>query len=401
MLSSPASPSARSAAGQPLARAPLGVTAELHHGECVAILRTMPEGFIDAVVTDPPYAIRAPRRQPTPAGTNTELQLPSGADPVAADDDRGLLDAPMLGMQSQNWHEKATHSRGYADNDPVAFQRWCSLWVAEAFRVLKPGGHLVAFGGTRSWHRLACAAEDVGFEIRDSLGWLYSSGFPKSLNVEAQLAARDAKDGSGHDQGLGAGERSDWAGWGTALKPAFEPIVLARKPLIGTVAENVAAYRIGALNVDGCRIASPDAASDELGRWPSNAFMSDEQAAALGGDVPGLTSRFFWVSKPSRRERVKANGVAHPTVKPLDLMQQLLRLVVPRGGLVLDPFAGSGTTLEAALLEGVNVIAVEREETYLPLIEARASRAVTRLRSLDVSLTRSSDASSSTQDALF
>ena len=273
----------------------------------------------------------------------------------------------------------------------------------EMLRVLKPGGHLLSFGGSRTYHRMASAVEDAGFEIRDQIMWVYGSGFPKSLN--------------GH-----------WGG--TALKPAHEPLVLARKPLIGTVAANVLAHGTGGLNIDGCRVGTTDdlnggaysngskdltAASSYAtgvnagvfvqpsGRWPANLIHdgSDEvvscfpdakgQQGALTGDEPssktantfgefagrtpssprndtGSAARFFYAAKASKKDR--DDGNAHPTVKPTDLMAYLCRLVTPAGGIVLDPFMGSGSTGKAAIKEGFRFIGAEREAAYYAVAEA-------------------------------
>jgi site-specific DNA-methyltransferase (adenine-specific) len=250
--------------------------------------------------------------------------------------------AAMLGQQSHNWHERATHSRGYADNDPVQFGRWCQLWSRECLRLLKPGGHLVAFGGTRTWHRAASAFEDSGFEIRDSLAWLYATGFPKSVPVSRAIAKHLARSG-GDSAGQASSSAAAWEGWGTALKPAHEPIVVARKPLTGTVAANVLEHGVGALNIDLAR--TPE------GRWPTNVYLDASQAQELDA-LDARASRFFWVAKPGGTERVRVGGVSHPTVKPLSLMRELIRLVTVPSAVVLDPFAGSGTTVEACVLEG-------------------------------------------------
>jgi hypothetical protein len=344
-------------------------------------------------------------------------------------------------------------------------------------RVLKPGGHLLAFGGTRTWHRLAAAVEDAGFEIRDSIAWLYGSGFPKSLDVSKaidkaagaeralvgryappsgqawNLSADESTPGAGGTMGK-FGKRSDslnvtapstdearqWAGWGTALKPAFEPIVVGRKPLTGTVAANVLTHGTGALNIDACRTpgitnqhAAPrgrgyhggagDAGSvpivqSDAGRWPANVILDDTQAAELdkqtgvltsgawdgqrnaskfgnggvyndmqGNAEPGKAgdsggaSRFFptfrYEAKAPTSERPRGDdGEAHPTVKPLDLMRWLVRLVTPPGGLVLEPFLGSGTTAEACIVEGFRCIGIERDETYMRLAVARLSKPI-------------------------
>lgn len=301
-------------------------------------------------------------------------------------------------------------------------------WARECLRVLKPGGHMLAFGGTRTWHRLACAIEDAGFEIRDSIAWMYGSGFPKSLDVSKAIdsAAGAVREIVGPDPNWRARVHGDatydggqarpqhitapatedartWQGWGTALKPAFEPIVVARKPLVGTVAANVLTYGTGALNVDGCRVGDgadkgvwpitertqasvamenpkgPVETDRSTGRWPANAVLDEAQAAALDEsgvalDAIGGASRFFYIAKADQSERVRVGGIAHPTVKPLALMRWLVRLVTPPCGIVLEPFAGSGTTVEACILEGFECVAIEREADYLPLIQQRIDR---------------------------
>ena len=374
------------------------------HGDCVEQLGLLPDNSVDAVVTDPPYGISF---------------MGKG------------WDAPgqMLGYMSTGDEQRGafayggTHSRGYADNDNQAFQAWCGTWLVECLRVLKPGGHLLAFGGTRTWHRLACAVEDTGFEIRNSIAWMYGSGFPKSLNVGKAI---DAALGVEREV-IGTAGARQWDGWGTALKPAFEPIVVARKPLSGTVAANVLEYGTGALNIDATRIgtasrpvmvrtamagestgSTSNGDTTTLGRWPANVVLDEYAAAELDRqsgtstskigkprgtakrgmfansdfnkvgaeyDDTGGASRFFYTAKASKRERPDVDGVAaHPTVKPLAIMRWLVRLVTQPGGLVLDPFAGSGTTVEACMVEGFRCVAVEREAEYLPLIEARISR---------------------------
>jgi site-specific DNA-methyltransferase (adenine-specific) len=307
-------------------------TTQLHQGDCREILKTLPDNSIDSVVTDPPYE---------------------------------------LGFMGKKW-----------DNTGIAYDT--SMW-AEVLRVLKPGGHLLAFGGTRTYHRMVVAIEDAGFEIRDSIHWIYGSGFPKSLNV-------------GKQDGCEA-----WDGWGTALKPAHEPIVVARKPLIGTVAANVLQYGTGAMNIDGCRVAGePDRASgwsksgskagqntamsgrnyarepkpdNVAGRWPANVIHdgSDEVTAMF----PENTHRFFYAAKASRAERNAENTTTnnHPTVKPIALMRYLLKLVTPPNGTTLDPFAGSGTTLAAAIHENFHAIGIELTPEYHPIIQARIQHA--------------------------
>lgn len=392
----------------------------LHHGDCIEVMRELPEASVDAVVTDPPYE---------------------------------------LAFMGKGW-----------DASGIAYN--LDVW-RQANRVLKPGGHLLAFGGTRTWHRLAVAIEDAGFEVRDSIAWMYGSGFPKSLDVSKAIdkaagverterigptyKVPNAKAVNPHFIGI-ADRREDqtteidyaptapatpaaqqWQGWGTALKPAFEPIVVARKPLDGTVAENVLRHGTGALNIDGSRIGTTDnlveaggernfanevygkglgvssGRSAELGgRWPANVILDESQAAeldrqsgvtrsttgttvssptALGqnsgwnahnnrpvefenyGDTGGA-SRFFYVPKANASERPRDGDTAHPTVKPLDLMRYLVKLVTPPGGTVLEPFAGSGTTLEACVVEGFHVIGIELTEDYLPLIVQRLSKPI-------------------------
>jgi site-specific DNA-methyltransferase (adenine-specific) len=318
------------------------------------------------------------------------------------------------------------------DTGEVAFS--AEFW-AEVYRVLKPGGHVAAFGSSRGYHRMACAIEDAGFEIRDSLMWIYGTGFPKSHNVskgidkaagaKGEFGAKKANvhsrgdhilnegwkrpwmddpaavDNSGREYLPATHAARQWQGWGTALKPAFEMIVLARKPLSEkTVAANIMKWGTGAINVSACRVLPGrilDAPMD-AGRWPANIVHdgSDEvvgmfpqqkpSRAASGGtfggndiygdfsssndekpsvrghsDNGGSAARFFYSAKADSDSRL---GSKHPTVKPVDLMQWLVRLVTPKGGLVLDPFAGTGTTAEASFYEGMRCTLIEREQEY-------------------------------------
>ena len=330
----------------------------LYHGHCLDILRGLPSNSVDSVVTDPPYDLPTSGRKGT-------------------------------GHLGKEW-----------DGTGIAFDP--TLW-AQVLRVLKPGGHLLACGGTRTWHRMATAVEDAGFEIRESLAWVHRQGFPKGSNASLAIdtalgVTRPRLPGkkSGGMASLNAGnhrhgyrpdgyyqdgnapvsqepispEASLWQGWGTGLKPAFEPVVVARRPLDGTLASNLLRWGVGAINIDANRVPGPG------GRWPSNLLADDDQAAELdrqSGDPTGA-SRFFFCAKASPTERPEACGVRHPTPKPLALARWMVRLVTPHGGLVLDPFAGSGTTAEACLLEGVRCVAVEREADYLPLIGQRLAR---------------------------
>jgi DNA modification methylase len=457
----------------------LGGKVQLLPGDCREVLATLPDVSVDAIVCDPPYG---------------------------------------LGFMGRAWDAP--------DGAPFAVELW-----QHALRVLRPGGHLVAFSGTRTYHRMARAIEDAGFEIRDQLAWVYGSGFPKSLDVGKAIDKRRVEDlepiravcrlirvameaaglKSRHlvehfdnchprlidhwaardtdsqpslptweqwlklKQVLGLGDGLDdevwrlngrkgkpgdawesrevtgtveewtdrtnyamttrdglrrdvpttdaarqWQGWGTALKPSWEPICLARRPLIGTVAANVLAHGTGALNIDGCRVEATDkeplkksfnpearhegyvrpwmdgrpleVKNDGLGRWPANLLHDgSEEVVGLFPDADGAVSngrkgvqgifedgigsaaqapsfgdsgsaaRFFYTSKADAEDRL---GSSHPTVKPVDLMQWLCRLVCPKGGVVLDPFAGTGTTGEAAWREGMRAILIEREPEY-------------------------------------
>jgi len=377
-----------------------------------------------------------------------------------------------------------------------------AFWT-EALRVAKPGAHMLAFGGTRTFHRLACAIEDAGWEIRDTVMWVYGSGFPKSLDVskaidkaagaEREVVGLYVRPGDGKpygehhpEQPQGAGssmpsgvrqpiitapatpDAERWQGWGTALKPAFEPIIVARKPLQGTVAANVLAWGTGAINVDGCRIGTGDgrvtgglarrpsafqgglqSSRPSAGRWPSNLIHDgSEEVLALMPNVKagvavrrnvghspsgninyatgsrdsemredvtyadsGSAARFFYCAKASKadrdegldgmEERPSAGAVGmqrvtarnwgddsetvyerktvarnhHPTVKPTALMRYLCRLVTPPGGVVLDPFMGSGSTGKAAVMEGFDFMGIEVEPEYYALAEARIAHA--------------------------
>lgn len=373
----------------------------LHAGDCLEVLATLAENSIDAVVTDPPYE---------------------------------------LGFMGKSW-----------DASGIAFcpDTWRLVW-----RVLKPGGHMVAFGAPKNYHRLACAIEDAGFEIRDSLMWVFGSGFPKSRdiskdldkkagaereivgtlkapgmaksNVEQGAQGRSVYEFSEYSKEAITDEAKEWAGWGTALKPAYEPIVLARKPLSeGTVAANVLRWGTGALNIDATRVETRDrlqaSASegtpfdcayqngtgrkyqqDGTGRWPANLCHDGSQgvldlfphtkskghfpniqnkhdassfSVAKGKIAPerrledeGSAARFFYCAKAGKQDRA---GSKHPTVKPINLMRWLVRMVTPPGGTVLDPFAGSGTTGLAAHLEGFEVQLIEREAEYQADIRSR------------------------------
>jgi site-specific DNA-methyltransferase (adenine-specific) len=382
----------------------------LHHGDCLDVLKTLEDCSVDAIVTDPPYGLSF-------MGKRWDYDVPTEA-----------------------------------------------VWV-ECLRVLKPGGHLLAFAGTRTQHRMAVRIEDAGFEIRDMIAWVYGSGFPKSLDVskaidkaagaEREVVGVSSVTGARRSQTMNDGHKGtqrtyqndepvinnltapateaakQWEGWGTALKPALEPITLARKPLIGTVAANVLEHGTGGLNIDGCRVGDEDmtaqfdrewnqdgtfgngkrASQGKLcapGRWPAN-FIHDNSDEVLA--LLGEAARFYYSPKASRDDRdegcgaleVKAvhrygqglgeghdpnapamNRNPHPTVKPTDLMRYLCRLITPPGGIVLDPFAGSGSTGKAAMAEGFRFIGIEREAEYIEIARARISAEADKPRQLSL-----------------
>ena len=324
---------------------------KLHHGDCFEVMPTLDADSVDAIISDPPYG---------------------------------------LSFMGKAW-----------DHGVPGEVFW-----REALRVAKPGAHLLAFGGTRTFHRLTVAIEDAGWEIRDCVMWVYGSGFPKSHNGE-------------------------WGG--TALKPAWEPIIVARKPLIGTVAANVLAHGTGALNIDECRVGStvetwpktrsyaagqmqPGHSGDTQstgavpgGRWPANLIHdgSDEVTAGFpdagggfgvrgrGGQAyangkgfantlavtgqevgygdSGSAARFFYCAKASKADRNDNNN--HPTVKPTALMRYLCKLVTPLNGIILDPFMGSGSTGKAATLERFNFIGIDLSAEYVAIAQARIDAA--------------------------
>ena len=381
---------------------------ELHTGNCLDVLATMPDNSVDAIVTDPPYG---------------------------------------LAFMGKKW-----------DYDVPSEEIW-----RECLRVLKPGGHLLAFAGTRTQHRMAVRIEDAGFEIRDMIAWVYGSGFPKSLDVSKAIdkaagaererigrkkSARDCprQEGWKRPHHLDPDSNSkfitapstpaarQWQGWGTALKPALEPITVARKPFTGTVAANVLQWGTGGVNVDGCRVGTgedrtsgggvgkliggkigPVGLSEKLrserptgGRFPANLihdgsdevvglfpqsegkvgmtkhssgtntkygkFTRSEKSLVNDGIADsGSAARFFYCAKASKADR--GDGNHHPTVKPTDLMRYLCRLVTPPNGTVLDPFMGSGSTGKAAILEGFHFIGIDMTTEYVDIARARIEHA--------------------------
>lgn len=388
------------------------------HGDCRDVLKTLPDNSVDSIATDPPYALVSIVKRF--GGKN--------AAPAKSDGATGVYGRAAAGFMGETW-----------DNGDVVHD--VAFW-AECWRVLKPGGHLIAFSATRTQHRQTCAIEDAGFEIRDMLAWLYGSGFPKSHDVSKGIDRANGDErpivgkrkklqsyganevfGSGPDKGgvqllssAASAASAAWEGWGTALKPALEPICLARKPLDGTVAANVLAHGTGALNIAATRVDGAAAAygnpkvtegwnlhkrphdwkpSDD-GRWPANVVHDGSaevaeafpDSAGQQGDVRGTepskptngiygdfagrpaqakrgdsgsAARFFYSAKADADDRL---GSKHPTVKPIDLMAWLVRLVTPPGGVVLDPFAGSGSTGMACLREGFDAILIERDPGF-------------------------------------
>lgn len=386
------------------------------NADCLDVMKRMADNSVDAIVTDPPYGISF---------------MSKGFDTFKKE--------------------------GMSDNQ--AFQADMTPLFREMLRIAKPGAHILAFGGTRTYHRLTCAIEDAGWEVRDCLGWLYSSGFPKSMDIskaidKKQGVKRAERGGVGDHEGtvdFGMKNRcpkcgkpyfsanpctcpredlipitedaKKWHGWGTCLKPAFEPIVLARKPVEGTVVDNVLKWGCGGLNIDDCRVPSDepvkihspkketlyDSGHKDIGTWtenrgrfPANLIHdgSDEVLGVFPDNVKGGTwnqtkgarhfenngeptgymtggsdqsigsvARFFYCPKASKKEKGKDN--IHPTVKPIELMKYLVKLVTPKGALVLDPFMGSGTTGVAAIQVGCRFLGIEKEKEYFDIAEKR------------------------------
>jgi site-specific DNA-methyltransferase (adenine-specific) len=476
----------------------------LYAGDCIEVMREMPEASVDAIITDPPYGLEFMGKEWDSFAEGRGKKYKSGGKLNATKSitPKGGTNLPIGPSYTSRPAKRCAKCGKQAwsgspcqcdapewiiDNSPLrAFQSFSEAWAREAYRVLKPGGHLLAFAGTRTYHRMASGVEDAGFEIRDAIAWMYGSGFPKSLDVSKAIdkaagAERTEQIGvkPGHEKFVGRDnlkslresgalsgpggysrpwmhdpdkveaahhltapatpEAAAWNGWGTALKPAYEPIVVARKPLVGTVAENVLTHGTGALNIDATRIGVTDTdyaqnfsgarghaenrerASEygmtagtkpASGRWPANVALDETAAAMLdqqsgwqkdgtavrhrGVTSNGVTgwgkrpegtpdvsyngaggaSRFFYTAKASRHDRNQgalANNT-HPTVKPTELMRWLIRLVTPPGGIILDPFGGSGSTGVAARAENVRCILIEREPEYLNIIRDRLAQ---------------------------
>jgi site-specific DNA-methyltransferase (adenine-specific) len=387
----------------------------LYPGDCLDVLDRLPESHFDSCLTDPPYHLGAIVKR---FGSDTAKATKVDGTPYRRH---------SSGFMGKRW-----------DGGDVAFRP--DTW-RRVLRVLKPGAHLLAFGATRNYHRMACAIEDAGFEIRDMMQWLYGSGFPKALNIALEFEKRlchHVEPGSWFYHSDGERMRreppfrdplaQEWAGWATALKPALEPICFARKPLAPglTNVENVERFGAGALNIDGCRIEAPEGVvkmnhfetasargfggglrgggrteAQTAGRWPANvihdgsadvlAGLPETKAGWVTGETPsmvgaqrmafngsgatdsGSAGRFFYTAKADTDERA---GSDHPTVKPLDLLQYLARLITPPGGAVLDLFAGTGTTGEAAWREGFHATLIEADPASCDDIRRRSSLAL-------------------------
>lgn len=345
----------------------------VHNDDCLKVLRNFDDESIDAVVTDPPYGLS---------------QMPH------------TLVSDAIVKWSSGDREYLPQGRGFMNVSWDSFVPAPALWD-EVYRVLKPGGHLLSFAGSRTFDLMSISIRLANFEIRDALQWWYATGLPKSLNVSKAVEAETLY-GSSHTKYLrkveqeGDGESytikgtnngilgtkrtyerkvysprteegKQWNGWGTALKPAFEPIVVARKPLSEpSLAKNVLKHGTGALNIDSTRFG-------EENKWLTNVLMDETIAEELDKEALDA-AKFFFVAKPSSKEKPKVDGVSHETVKPIALMEKLVKLVTPENGVLLDPFSGSGTTLEAAMIHNFDAIGIEREEKYIPLIQSRLER---------------------------
>lgn len=396
------------------------IAIQILEGDALSKLANIEGESVDSIVTDPPYGL--------------------------ADIPGTLIEEVMREWVSGN-DAYLPEGSGFLGNEWDRFVPPPKLWK-ECLRVLKPGGHILAFAGSRTHDLMSMSIRLAGFEIRDNITWHYGTGMPKGMNIGVKLEKRD-------------GDSQGWDGWNTTLKPASEPIVMARKPFEGTLLDNVMKHEVGGINVEGCSIqttvprphrvvtghrertsgqvlensgakAGSQAVGNTMkGRYPPNAVLQhgdecgedicitgcpvaemDNQAPSTGGAAPasgpthtgvnksnslagyrkgmgerapqfygdeGGASRFFYTSKASKKERPTykqddGTTIAHPTVKSLNLMKWLVRLVTPSGGTVLDPFAGSGTTLEAAALEKTNAIGIELTPKYIPLIEQRLQR---------------------------
>lgn len=349
----------------------------LFNDDCLTAMKQLEDNSVDSIVTDPPYHLTSIVKR---FGKEGSAPAQFGTDGAYARASKGFL--------GKEW-----------DGGDISFRT--EIWE-ECLRVLKPGGHLLSFSHSRTYHRMAVAIEDAGFEIRDQIMWVYGSGFPKSYNIgkaidKLQGNERDvvgekvrgdiekAKENCvgyladpanrNNTKSFGYGTHtitkgnSQYEGWGTALKPAHEPIVMARKPFKGSVAENVLKYGTGGINIDESRIGN----EVELeGRWPAN-IIFDEEAGKILDEQSSEASRFFYCPKANKKDRNEGLQVnsSHPTVKPTKLMEYLIKLVTPKNGIVLDPFMGSGSTGKAAIKNNFGFIGIEREKEYFEIAKNR------------------------------
>ena len=409
----------------------------IYHGNMLDMLDIISPNSIDSIVTDPPYGLTSIVKR---FGKKNSAPAQFGTD--------GAFVRLSKGFMGEEW-----------DGSGIEYN--VEAWK-NCFKVLKPGGYLLAFGGSRTFHKIASSIENAGFEIRDCIMWLYGSGFPKSMNISKGIEAKEkygkantivkrlieqnceGKEYKIKQTNNGAmGEliettrkhyiphtplSNKWKGWGTCLKPAYEPIIVARKPFKGSLVENVIENGVGGLNIDECRIETNDDLNDGAYRGnankkiedASNIFIpkSNKEYIAPSGRFPsniihdGLQeewSRYFYTAKASKKDRdegldeFEENTVddgrnksidnpfqkgktqrhnIHPTVKPTELMQYLIRLVSPKGSIILDPFMGSGSTGKACMYENqeqnanYKFIGIEITEEYLPISEARIKYAL-------------------------
>ena len=419
------------------------------NGDCLEELDKIEENSVESIVTDPPYGLTSIVKR---FGKENSAPAQYGKD--------GSFSRLSKGFMGKEW-----------DGSGIEYN--VEMWQ-KCLRVLKPGGYLLAFGGSRTFHRIAVAIEDAGFEIRDTIMWLYGSGFPKSQNISKMLdkkfgeerpiigyttnagIAKNAKPDSSGSHIWSGNIRSDepitnlakqWQSWGTALKPSFEPIIVARKPFKGSLVDNVIEYGVGGINIDECRVETNgelidnhktagipfmrdaenyrqlDRTKSTEGRFPANTILTydDTNFEEVCGGFPntktgivkvgntnsqglfgsgkafipnkvnggdsGSASRYFYCAKASKKDRDEGlekfkEKNTHPTVKPTSLMQYLIRLVTPKGGVILDPFMGSGSTGKAAMFENkernadYKFIGIEKEKEYIDIAKARIDFAI-------------------------
>ena len=423
----------------------------------------MPDGTFDSIVCDPPYGIAFMGSKWDNYGQRCGDATVDERRRIAEDYAEAHDGAPRYG--------NSRHDTRNSRREGLNFQAAMTPIFAEALRVAKPGAYMCCFGSPRTYHRLTCAIEDAGWDVKECCMYIHGQGFPKGMNISKAIDKRlgaerevigTATNGSGAnlikianhgpgDTGIGnwdgsgkvydvtapaSAEAKEWDGWNTQLKPAYEPIVIAQKPVEKTIIDNVLKYGTGAFNVDACRVPTGNesvsnhsrsaeaavskgiygdsiaqethqTAGQTLGRYPANlvhdgspkvlALFPNTGKSKGGGGVKyvgthvydggykgkeyetvgfmdsGSAARFFYCAKPSRRERGEGN--THPTVKSVALMRWLVRLVTHRGGLVLDPFMGSGTTGIAALQEGMRFVGIEQDADYMEIAKRRIAEA--------------------------